>query len=229
MTLFVVTFLVAIKIVATILAGLLFGTAIYVSKHWDTIWGKDICVLGLPQTGKTLFLNGLQGNYEIFRDLQNGIKPNQTNVEKIKSFTIKDSNGNKVLKIRETKDIGGTENFVLHYDALIKKSDFIIYCCNIDSYLKNEKEALEVRARLQLVYTLMKKHNKLKPEDEKSNIMIILSYSDLVSNRRDAMIEFCTSIGNEDYSIFTKSICPVNMTDTDEVKKLIKGLLREIK
>ena len=202
------------EIILALLGLILIGTlaVIWVSPP---IKGKSICVLGLPQTGKTLFFNALQGKYAKSVD--------ETNVDKIESFRLKDENGKTILKIRDTKDIGGSNNYARqYYDELIKNSDIVIFCCNIYEYLKKDGNARSVKARMQYVYTLLKKYNKAEMEPESNRVRIFLTYADQVDDRKEAIAKFVKSIEGEDFAYFAQNVAAVNMTDKNEVNELIK-------
>lgn len=204
-----------IKLILWILGSVvLLGGSVYVIGNWPTIYGKTICVLGLPQTGKTLFFQGLQSQWTF--------APDETNVNEVETFKLKNSSGETLLKIRDTKDIGGGDNFAIqYYGELIKNSDIIIFCCNIDEYINDKNSEAHVKDRLQYIYTLMEKYKKVKKDAEENGVRIILSYADQVEDRKEAMAYFVASISNEPYSYFAKHVATVNMTNQDEVVELI--------
>lgn len=213
-------------LLVSVLIAILLGTMVVVGAviflgNWTSIRGKGICVLGLPQTGKTLFFNAL-------RNRSYSITPPQTSVDKVQSFEITNEEGEIILKIRDTLDIGGGDAFAKkYYDRLIKDSDVVIFCCNIYKYFEDPLNAMDVRARLLYVYELMLKHKKItdinKPGE---NVRLLLTYADKIDDRKKATTTFIESLATEIYPLeFVENIVAVNMTDPKEVETVIKKML----
>lgn len=129
---------------AAVILAVIFGPV-------KNIWrGKNeikLCVLGMEATGKTIWLNYLQG-----KDYEEN--PPQTNEEYYPSFSLEFAGGRKVY-ISAGKDLGGNDDiFNEEYENCIKNNDSIMFFFNSNKYL-NPKENLykrRVHARLDFIF-----------------------------------------------------------------------------
>lgn len=203
-------FLILFGIIAFILIVLKTYDLVY--EGWDKgIFTLDknkihLVVLGLPQTGKTLFFNVLKDKWDP--------KPDQTNtLDKANMRLEKDGKSVWIKAI----DYGGDDNFFREKaKELIKQSDFIVYFCNIEEYCNNPDKAATVRARLQYIFMMMNKEN--------TNVHIVLSYADKVNSREKALKSFVQSIAKEDFAKFGHNVVAINMENKSEVKQMITRL-----
>lgn len=111
---------------------------------------KRIVILGTKGVGKTTLWKKLQG-LEI-----SDTRP--TDKEKTDSFRVKF--GGNVVKVSDSTDIGGGNDFVRNYDKLIGNGTFIFYLVDL-STLHERGMKDQIRARLYKISTIVKK-KKLK-------------------------------------------------------------------
>lgn len=203
-----------IYIIIALVSAIIGGTSVIIFKKMSLGKNASICVLGRKQTGKTLFFNGLRGLWSV--------EPEETGVTNIPSFkvTIKNSKGeDEVIKIKETKDIGGSSNFIAsYYDDLMSSSTHIIYFCNIYEYINDESARQDVNARLDYIKRYLDINNK-----KIESVFIVLSYGDMV-DRKQAREVFTKYITGESFAPFAKRLAIVNMTDRNDVENLINAI-----
>lgn len=109
-----------------------------------------IIILGSKGAGKTTLWNKLQ-NKIINKD------PLPTDKELIESFII--DNGGKKVTISSTKDFGGDDLWVKHYDEIIKDNGtFIFYLVDLLTLHEQGKKD-EIRARLRKISEIIKAKN----------------------------------------------------------------------
>lgn len=108
---------------------------------------KNIIILGSKGSGKTTLWNQLQNKIPTS-------SPDPTDISNIESFRIA-ANGRKV-KVPSTKDIGGGNDWVNSYENIIYKDGTYIYYL-VDLLNLHEKQmALEIRARLTKISSIIK-------------------------------------------------------------------------
>ena len=203
-----------IYVLIALLGALLGGTSVIIFERMSLGKNASICVLGRKQTGKTLFFNGLRGLWSV--------EPEETGVSRVPAFkvTIKNSKGkDEVIKIKETKDIGGSEDFIASYYAdLLASSTHIIYFCNIYEYMNDAEARKDVNARLEYIKKYLDDHKK-----KIESVFIVLSYGDMV-DRKQAREVFTKYMTGESFAPFAKRLAIVNMTDRNDVEELIKNI-----
>lgn len=168
----------------------------------------NLAVLGMRQTGKTLLFNALRGKWKA------DISP-QTNIEEIPEFKYTFPDGKK-LTFKATKDIGGDDSFISEYKELIESSTHIFYFCNVYEYLNDPQKRREDNARLDLIYDYAK-----YKEVPSKNVTLVLSYSDKFQDRKSAVKDFYKLLSGKKYKKYFSQVCPINMTNKDEVDGFI--------
>ncbi len=137
------------------------GSAIS-ENFWNGKKEISMTVLGMQQSGKTLWWNALTGQE----------RSGQTTEERIKEITLT-FEGGKELHLREGVDIGGMEEKMMKYEELVKENDKILFFFNIKEYLDNTMYRRQVLSRLDLI-------TKCLTTDKK--IYVIFSYMDKLSD-----------------------------------------------
>jgi ADP-ribosylation factor family. len=109
--------------IAATVAGLLFFKS---SSKKPSRKTRRIVILGLKAAGKTTLWNSLRERLDVL--------PESTSLENVESFTVK--NGDTSVDIAATKDIGGGDSFVPHYDELIKDGTLIYFLVDLNTIAK---------------------------------------------------------------------------------------------
>lgn len=204
-----------IEIVLAAIIGMALGGGGVILWKKKSIGKAKLCVLGMKQTGKTLFFNALRGIYDV--------QPDETALTKIGAFkiTLKSSRGKDVvIRLKETLDISGSEDYIAsYYRDLIFSSTHVIYFCNIYEYLNDEMVRKEVNARLDHIKRFVDESGKTS-----ENVFIVLSYGDKVENRKEALRTFIAAINGKPFASFARRIAVVNMTKKEDVEELIKSI-----
>lgn len=201
-----------LEIVAAILFCVVVGGGCVILWKKEII-GKNakICALGMEKTGKTLFFNALRGIYNVQPDVTS-----ETKVEAFKLILHNSKGEEVIIKLKETQDISGSGDFVAtRYQELIQDSTHVIYFCNISEYLTKDDVKREVNARLDLIKMYVKDTDK---------VFIVLSYGDMVEDRKEALKNFIAAINDKSFAQFSKRMAIVNMTKEEEVKELINSI-----
>lgn len=200
-------------IVWCVLIGLsLVGIAIAVVSVFDKTDDVKLAVLGRSQTGKTLLFKALTNKWDGVQTSNTNI---ETNIEEIQSFEYIFSDGKKLF-FSSTKDIGGTSSYIPLYKELIESSTHIFYFCNIYDYLNDLQVRREDNMRLDLIYDYA--NGKMIPSE---NVTLVLSYADKFQNRNSAVKDFYKMLSDKKYGKYFSHVCPINMTNKNEVDKFI--------
>lgn len=125
------------------------GIFLFAKELYCTITAKTkrIIILGAKGSGKTTLWNQLQNKIPTS-------SPDPTDIPNIESFRIA-ANG-RTVKVPSTKDIGGGNDWVSSYENIINKDGTYIYYL-VDLLNLHEKQmALEIRARLMKISSIIK-------------------------------------------------------------------------
>lgn len=207
---------------------------------WPTIWlimvifrrlkpapedTKGICVIGTIGSGKTTLFSHITNNYDIVGKA--------THREKIKETTIKI--GDKYIKLKETWDIGGSDDLVEgYYKQLIEDNDYVFIVFNLidlrDFDKKvNKDKVLEFQARLEVISRYIKK----------KRYMVIGSYRDHIIKKLDMNTynkikdEYCRLIGAKylnklpDFNV-DKNFFMLDLTDKHEVNEFTQKTFKDL-
>jgi len=134
----------------------------------------NIVILGLPASGKTTLFKKLGAL------IDNGSQVN-TPIRDIAKFTFKRSNGD-VVTVEKTKDLGGQDEYVKEYDAIIEKeSTFIYFVLKMDDLYPNNSFTIshEKKYMLPIVSRLGKINKIIKDKHiEKTGLGFIITHFD---------------------------------------------------
>lgn len=120
------------------------GLKIYLWKTKPTPKTTSIAIFGRKASGKTTLWNKLRG-FKFNGDYT------VTAQEDIESFTIE--RGGKKVVIESTKDIGGGNGWVSHYQELIKEGTFILFL--VDATDDSPDARAAVRSRVQCIQNIV--------------------------------------------------------------------------
>ncbi len=180
--------------------------AIYaISKISEEFWGGKnkigMAVLGMQQSGKTLWWNALTGQE----------RGGQTTEEEIESFTLH-CREERELHLRKSIDIGGMEEKMVKYRELVEENDKILFFFNIKEYLENTMYKRYVLSRLDLITTYL---------TIEKNIYVIFSYLDKLSDSDKDFDTISDEIQNKFKGENIRMKCHgVNMTNPQDVELL---------
>ncbi len=175
--------------------------------------GKKLAILGMDQSGKTLYFHFLQGK-EYFEQ--------QTEIDEIGPFTYKKSDGT-TIKIKKGIDIGGSQRFARRYEELMNNSDCVIFMFDISKYFKDDEYRRDVHSRLEYIY------NKKESQGiANCNFKIFATHKDLLDSNdlNEAKTMFENNIKNKPYKdILNCAIFRINLRDKDKVKEITDKIL----
>lgn len=136
---------------------------------------KKIVVLGMKGAGKTTLWNSLRG-------IQGEAKATQ--IERIREFELTKNNG-EVVKICESYDIGGGDEYVAeYYKTLIERDTFVYFVVRLDQI--NDKEVLrKIKARLDRI-TKSKKENNIP--DNNFGLKFVATHLDMVGLSKEQVL-----------------------------------------
>ena len=172
-----------------------------------TLKGRKICLLGMPDVGKTRILRILQGKeYDEEKDRQT-----PGGGEHYDSFVCEELG----LRVSEGRDINGDEvNIKQYYEGLIKKCYTVIFVFNIYKFLNDKKEESQTKDRFDNIYTLMK--------DQKKELAFIGTHLDKFENKdeqRKAISKFLDRVRERQYFDMFKCLMAIDATNTKNAKK----------
>lgn len=127
---------------------------LFAKELYSTITAKTkrIIILGSKGSGKTTLWSHLQ-------DKILATPPEPTDIQNIESFKI--AANNRIVKVPSTMDIGGGNDWVNSYNRIINKDGTYIYYLIDLTNLHEKNMALEIRARLTKISSIIK-DKKLK-------------------------------------------------------------------
>lgn len=165
---------------------------------------KDLGILGMNASGKTVFLSFLQGKEYIEKPTENE--------DKYEKFIYK-SNSGRIFKISKGVDITGKNYKRIKYDSIMQDSNVIFYFFNINLYLNDVNYLRECNSRFQSVYQNVLKNNK--------QLILFASHIDLIDKGTNYIDEFERRIDNKPYNSIRDLLHPINLKDKIELKKLV--------
>lgn len=197
---------------AVAITGVIIGGAVIHSYFDDNPEKKGLGIIGMQTSGKTLLLSKIRGI---------PLKDQRTSREEYEEFTHKMKNGREII-ISKGIDIGGGEMHIVEYEKIIQKSDLVLFLFKINEYLQN-KENTEGYSYQRLCNSRFDLLYKLKRD--KNTIMIIGTHKDKTNlSDRDLETKFFQIVRNKTYSQMVSSPIFVNLTDEQQLNKLIEKI-----
>lgn len=183
--------------------------------------GRRICLLGMPEAGKTRILRVLQGKeYDEEMD-----KQTPAGGELFESFECVLSDEIRLF-VKEGRDINGDEvNIKREYEDLVNKCDTVLFVFNIHKFLTNEKEFEMTKDRFDHV-------NKLIKNTTVKELAFIGTHLDLFkkkSEKKKAIGMFLDKIKDRQYSDMFSCLMAIDATDTKNVKKEMCNIFKSQK
>ena len=182
-----------------------------VYRRMFVLKGRSICLLGMPDSGKTRILRVLQGkeyNEAIDKQTPGGGEPYES-FDCILSDEI-------CLFVKEGRDINGDEvNIKQYYKDFINNCDTVLFVFNIHKFLTNEKECEKTKDRFDHVKGLIK--NTTVKE-----LAFIGTHLDLFkdkSEKKKAIDKFLDRIKDRQYSDMFRCLMAIDATNTTNVKR----------
>ena len=173
------------------------------------IWSKPkigMAVLGMPQSGKTLWYDFLSGS-------ERGGKTQTSGGVDVDSFDLM-CRKECVASIKKGTDIAGGElNIRPYYEKMIRENDCTFFFFNAEQYLSDTEYKRNVDARLQLI-------SKFVDSSKDRFFFLILTYVDLLKDRNTDVNEIINQISNKSYGKLAKYYYSVNMMDEGEKENL---------
>ncbi len=177
---------------------------------WEDKNEIGMAVLGMSQSGKTLWYDFLSGS-------ERGGKTQTAAGVAVDSFDLKCGEG-RVATIKKGTDIaGGYYNIKGNYEKMIKENDFIFFFFDAEEYLyghpkckKDIKYDREVNARLDLISEYI----------DSKKFLLILTHVDKLTDKEADVNEIINQISNKSYGKLAKYYYPVNMMDEREKENL---------
>lgn len=184
---------------AVALGGLIFGGKLLMDHLSD---GDKIAILGMRESGKTLFLRTLQGKPYL--------EYKSSGFDEYEGFDLQV--GDKTIKICAGVDIGGTKNYRTRYDELMSNAAYVFYFFDISKYLNDFMYRRECNSRFKDIY------------DKKGERAIYLaSHRDLVPCSDDELkSKFREHLIGKSYGKISDKAYYVNLTDKEQINKLNK-------
>lgn len=187
------------------------------------IWTKNnisMAVLGMQQSGKTLWYNHLKWNsgIEVDRILEAPGQGGQTvDAETVEKIVLKFPDGRR-LKIRKGKDIGGNdENVNTYYKAMIEENDLLLFFFNSHEYINDIMYQRKTNARLW--------HIQNHIGDKR--IILVMSYADQLLDRNKAREQIINTLKRSNLFGISKMSFIVDMTNKDEVEEMKKIVFKK--
>jgi hypothetical protein len=172
------------------------------------IWSKPkigMAVLGMPQSGKTLWYDFLSGS-------KRGGKTQTSGGVDVDSFDLM-CGKEHVATIKKGTDIaGGDLNIRKFYEKMIRENDCTFFFFNAEQYLSDIEYKRNVDARLSIISS----YEGLKDD----SFFLVLTYIDLLKDRKTDVNEIINQISNKSYGKLAKYYFPVNMMDEGEKENL---------
>ena len=177
------------------------------------IWSKPkigMAVLGMTQSGKTLWYDFLSGS-------KRGGKTQTSGGVDVDSFDLM-CGKEHVATIKKGTDIaGGDLNVHKFYENMIRENDFIFFFFDAEEYLyghpkceKDIKYDRDVNARLDLIYKYI----------DSKKFLLILTHVDKLTDKDADVNEIINQISNKSYGKLAKYYYSVNMMDEGEKENL---------
>ncbi len=138
----------AVQVLPWILGGVAYFTLLWwicnvLDSDPQPVEGKSIAVLGMQAAGKTLMLATLQN-----KDY-NQYSPT-VGEEPYREFILK--TGEKTIKIKSGKDIGGGLEYCLRYEDMINSCDIVFFLFDGYKYLCDKKYKEDAKVRLDFIH-----------------------------------------------------------------------------
>ena len=186
------------------------GKALYVAyRHIFILKGRRICLLGMPDAGKTRVLRIMQGvNYDESKD-----RMTPGGGESFNSFECELSDDIR-LWVSEGTDRNGDEvNIKQYYEDLLEKCETVLFIFNIYKYLNDKEEEQKTNDRFDYIYKHLSKQIK-----ELAFIGTHLDQFDK-SEQRKVIDKFMDKIRGREYSDMFKCLMAIDATNAKHVKK----------
>jgi hypothetical protein len=190
------------------------GTAFYDSIF--SVDGKSLGVLGLKGAGKTQLYRTLQRKeYTSYQG---------TATDDYDEFSFK--YGNKTIRVKKGRDIGGGENYILEYYAkFINEKDIIFFVFDAHRYINDKSYSDQVKARMEFVWRKML--DKYGYNEIKTKLATIGSHYDQFneSERNNLLGKFQDDVSGKSYStMFHRNFILADITNYDKfMDELIKS------
>ncbi|MDR2223900.1 MAG: GTPase domain-containing protein [Flavobacteriaceae bacterium] len=191
---------------AVVLGGLIFGAAI--SGMFKDPKRNKLGVLGMQFSGKTLFLNFLQGFDYTER---------ATGREDYNEFRFKTSTGKEIL-IAKGEDYGGSKEYRTFYKTVVDRSDVLFFFLDISKYLNDVDYKRDCNSRFLFIDSL-RIDSKTQ---EKKEVIVVATHRDLCSlSDSDIQKSFLKEVENKTYIKMVEKIVFINLHDKTLTKKFI--------
>lgn len=186
----------------------------YILQNYISVKTKNIIILGSKGSGKTTLWSQLQNKIL-------NLSPAPTDIKRVEKFKIS-ANGKTIL-VPSTKDIGGGNDWVNSYSSIINKDGTYIYYLVDLTNLHEKNMALEIRARLIKISSIIKEkklkdcgckllltNKKIYEEqlEEKFGSPLEYAHKTLKLDKNDLMLKV------DDYMM------PVELTDSVDIDKI---------
>lgn len=192
-----------------------FGVA-GIAGVWKDPKKNKLGLLGMQKAGKTLFLSHLRN----IPFLEGTSGRNSFN-----AFEHRLASGKKII-ISAGFDIGGGKFYRSNYDGILDNADVVLYFFDINMYLKNDLDFDEIpyqrscNSRFEHIYSKIKNNNK--------PVIIIATHKDKCNFPEEIMKEkFDKLVDDKSYSEILKEIEYVNLTNKNEIEKLVNKIFNE--
>ena len=138
----------AVQVLPWILGGVAYFTLLWwicnvLDSDPQPVEGKSIAVLGMQEAGKTLMLATLQNKEYNNYSATVGEEP-------YSEFNLK--TGEKSIKIKSGKDIGGGVEYCHRYEDMINSCDIVFFLFDGYKYLHDKKYEKNAKARLDFIH-----------------------------------------------------------------------------
>ncbi|MDR7693754.1 hypothetical protein D1Z97_09240 [Riemerella anatipestifer] len=176
--------------------------------------GDNLCVIGMPQAGKTRFLSYLR------RIPFLGVS---TDEETHEDFVIRLKNETEI-NIKKATDLGGMDTYREKYSSLIEESQYIFFFFNIKQYLENEEE-YQRKCNSRLLQIFMDFENTKKSGGRKKKIILFGTHKDLLTiSETEALKKFKQLIEKKKYKNFKDNVLLIDTTKDEELKLIVEKI-----
>lgn len=190
--------------------GSFFGETYDSINEWIKSKEIGLAVLGMPQSGKTLWLDYLR-DHERLEEIQ-------TSYEEYEEFAFY-TKSNRKITIKSGEDIGGTDFYINDYEDKIKKNNVIMFFFDSKKYTADAEYQRAVNARLALIERKM---------DKSKLLYIVMTYLDSWDNKEQGLKEIIPVVQKKKFKNFFKgkNLFFIN-TCSDEDKLKMKNEIFE--
>ena len=207
---FIVPMIAWVPIIIGVIIALVSGTVAIIVYQPKKLYGWKISVLGMQMAGKTQLLANIRNIPYLEYD--------PTQDYKYEAFKV--HLGNRDVKIRAGKDIGGGDEYCSVYEDLMKESDIIFFVFDGYRYLNEKSYKDNVQARLSFI------HRHLN----KQEFVTFITHKDSYHNKKDtsnALNDIIKSVSEKKYrTLFNNNIFFLDMRQKDELLKELDKLFK---